>query len=307
MTTKFFNYSAWRDTADTLHMYLQIAGKVKLERSDNRPEWAHARMYLTVDGLTTGLIPGNHSPFEIAFNFREHRVEVHDSAGKYLIIPLHDGLTVARFYEQITLGLRYIGSPTYINVRPQEFYDPVEFDLDEKHHSYDKEAVSLFFDNLLFAYRPLTQFMAPFRGKINNPAYYFGTMDLSCTVYSGEPAPYSRPEASISAPAFDERYVELGFWPGDYHSEAPSFYVLPYPFLSSLEGHEKLLTPEKAIFSPEKKEFFLTLNDALSYDDPVKIIVEFFRGSFEIVQQIKPWEQLEWLTEPLHYEKKKGK
>lgn len=304
MTTKFFNYPAWRDTADTLHMYLQIAGKVKLERSDNRPEWAHARMYLTVDGLTTGLIPGDHSPFEIAFNFREHRVEVHDSAGKYLIIPLHDGLTVARFYEQITLGLRYIGSPTYINVRPQEFYDPVEFDLDEKHHSYDKEAVRLFFDNLLFAYRPLTQFMAPFRGKINNPAYYFGTMDLSCTVYSGEPAPYPRQEASISARAFDERYVELGFWPGDYRSEAPSFYVLPYPFLGSLEGHEKLLTPEKAIFSPEKKEFFLTLNDALSHDNPVKTIVEFFRSSFEIVQQITPWKQIEWITEPLHYEKK---
>lgn len=304
MTTKFINYPAWRDTADTLHMYLQIAGKVKLERAENRPEWAHARMYLTVDGLTTGLIPGEQSPFEIAFNFRQHRVEVHNSQGKYLVIPLYDGLAVARFYEQITLGLRYIGSPTYINVRPQEFYDPVEFDLDEKHHSYDKEAVSLFFDNLLFAYRPLTQFMAPFRGKINNPAYYFGTMDLSSLVYSGEPAPFPKPEASISARAFDERYVEFGFWPGDFRSDEPAFYVLPYPFITDLEGYDKLLKPERAVFSPEKKEFFLTLGNALSADNPVKTIVEFFRSCFEIVQRLQPWQRIDWITKPLEYQKK---
>lgn len=304
MTPQFMNYSIWYQTADTLHMYLQIAGKVKLERALSRPEWAHARMYLTVDGLTTGLIPGEHSPFEIAFNFRLHRVEIHNSAGKSLIIPLHDGLTVARFYEQVTLGLRYIGSPTYINVRPQEFYDPVEFDLDEKHHTYDKEAVSLFFDNLLFAYRPLTQFMAPFRGKINNPAYYFGTMDLSCIVYSGEPAPFPRQQATISARAFDERYIEFGFWPGDYRSDAPSFYVLPYPFITDLEGHDKQLTPAKATFSAEKKEFFLTLDEALSYEKPVETIVEFFKSCFDIVQQLKPWERIDWITHPLNYEKK---
>lgn len=307
MTTNFIPYSAWRATADTLHMYLQIAGKVKLERAENRPEWAHARMYLTADGLTTGLIPGEQFPFEIAFDFRRHQVEVHNSAGKYLVIPLHDGLTVARFYEQITLGLRYIGSPTHINVRPQEFYDPVEFDLDEKHHTYGKEAANLFFNNLLFAYRPLTRFMAPFRGKINNPAYYFGTMDLCSIVYSGEPAPFPRPEASISARAFDERHVEFGFWPGDYRSDEPSFYVLPYPFLSDLQGYEKSLKPETAVFSPEKKAFFLTLGDALSTDDPIKTIVDFFRSSFEIVQQLQRWERLDWITQPLEYTQKSGK
>lgn len=303
MTTKFLNYPDWQKTADTLHMYLQIAGKVKLQRSERRPEWAHARMYLTVDGLTTGILSGDIYPFEIFFNLRKHQVEVYSSERKYIAIPLRDGLSVSRFYEQITLALKYIGSPTHINVRPQEFYDPVEFDLDEKHHSYDAKAVTLFLDNLQFAYCALMKFMAPFRGKVNNPAYYFGTMDLSCLVYSGEPLPFSHPEAKISAPAFDERYCEFGFWPGDFRTDQPTFYVLPYPFIFDLEGYEAMLRPEKALFVPEKKEFFLTLGEALSYGNPIEAIVEFLQSSFDIVQKIKRWEHLDWIIQPLSYQK----
>lgn len=302
MNRNFLNYPDWQKTADTLHMYLQIAGKVKLQRSESRPEWAHARMYLTVEGLTTGIMPGDPYPFEIAFNLRKQQVEVHNNEGKYIVIPLHDGLSVARFYEQISFALKYIGSPTHINVRPQEFYDPVEFDLDEKHHSYDPEAVSLFLDNLQFAYRALMKFMTPFRGKVNKPAYYFGTMDLSCTLYSGQPLPFSHPEAKISAPAFDERYCEFGFWPGDFRQHQPSFYVLPYPFISDLEGNESMLRPDKSFFVSEKKEFFLTLNDALSYGDPIGSILEFLHSSFDILQKIKRWDNLDWLIHPLSYE-----
>lgn len=302
MNTKFLNYPDWQKTADTLHMYLQIVGKIKLQRCESRPEWAHARIYLTVDGLTTGIMPGNPYPFEIAFNLRKHQVEVHSNEGKYVAIPLRDGLSVARFYQQISVALKYIGSPTHINVCPQEFYDPVEFDLDEKHHSYDTEAVRLFLDNLLFAYRALMKFMAPFRGKINNPAYYFGTMDLSCTVYSGQPVPFSCPAARISAPAFDERYCEFGFWPGDFRQHQPSFYVLPYPFISDLESNESMLRPDKAFFVSEKKEFFLTLNDAFSYGNPIGAILEFLHSSFDILQEIKRWDNLDWIIHPLSYE-----
>lgn len=303
MTTKFLNYPDWQKTADTLHMYLQIAGKVKLQRSERRPEWAHARMYLTVDGLTTGILSGDIYPFEIFFNLRKHQVEIYSTERKHIAIPLRDGLSVSRFYEQITWALKYIGSPTHINVRPQEFYDPVEFDLDEKHHSYDAKAVTLFLDNLLFASCALTKFIAPFRGKVNNPAYYFGSMDFSCLVYSGEPAPFSHPEAKISAPANDERYCEFGFWPGDFHTDQPTFYVLPYPFISDLEGNEAMLRPEKATFVAEKKEFFLTLDDALSYGNPIEAIVEFLQSSFDIVQKIKRWDHLDWIVQPLSYSK----
>lgn len=300
MNISFINYPEWQDTADTLHMLLQITGKIKLERCDKRPEWAHARQYLTIDGMTTGIIQGDRSPFEIQVNFRKHHIEVRSAEGKLTLIPLKDGITIADYYQQLMDALAYIGSPSKINVRSQEFYDQVNLDKDTKHHSYDAKAVTMFQDNLLFAYDVLNRFLSPYRGKADFPAYYFGTMDLSCILYSGEYAPMPK-KTPISYHAFDESNCEFGFWPGDVRAPKPSFYVMPYPFISDIEGNEKMLRPERAVFMPEKKEFFLTLEDALSYKNPKETIVDFFRSSFEILQRVRRWENIDWITLPLGY------
>lgn len=300
MNKAFLTYPEWQPTADTLHMLLQIIGKIKLERNNKRPEWAHIRQFLTLNGLTTGIIPGNTAPFEITVDFREHRITLHNTEGRSIRIPLRDGISIAHYYEQIHHALKFIGSPTTINVHSQEFYDPINFDQDEKHHAYDAMAATLFQDNLLFAYQVLNKFMSPFRGKVDFPAYYFGTMDLSGIVYSGEAAPFSS-KGRISYPAFDERNCEFGFWPGDPKALEPSFYVMPYPFVPSIDIYGNMLRPDKAVFKPEKKEFFLTLKDALSYDNPEEKIIEFFTSSLAIVQQLKKWDNWEWITHPLSY------
>lgn len=302
MNKKYLTYPEWQATADTLHMILQIAGKIKLERSYQNPEWAHARLYLTIDGLTTGIIPGDSSAFEIFFNFRKHHVEVRNAENQYTLIPLKEGLTVADFYAQLNKALEYIGSPTAINTRSQEFYDFVELDKDTKHYAYDEKSVVYFLDNMIFAYQALNKFVAPFRGKIDYPAYYFGTMDLSCILYSGEPAPYGHAGA-ITPHTFDERCCEFGFWPGDVRSSVPAFYVLPYPFISSIEEYEEMLKPQGAIFLPEKKEFFLPLQDAFCTDKPIDTCVTFFESCFDILQKLQKWEHLEWFTTPLTYPK----
>lgn len=300
MRLQFLNYPEWQETADTLHLFLQMAGKVKVMRSVPRPEWAHVRLYLTTEGLSTGLIPADRIFFTILFDFHSHQVEFCTSEGEKTAIRMKNGLSVAAFYEEFYTALRRLGVPTAIDPRPQEFYEPINFDRDEKHRTYDKEAVALWHNNLLFASRALMKYVSAFRGKVDYPAYYFGTMDLTCVVYSGEPAPYQK-RGPVMPYAFDERFVECGFWPGDAHFLQPAFYVMPYPFLAGLDGYEKDLQPEKAFFKPEKKEFFLTLEDALSYSDPVATVAGFCRKSFDIVQQIHPWKQLEWITKPLEY------
>ena len=301
MDRAFLDYTEWQSTADTLHMLLQIVGKVKLARCDQRPEWAHARLYLTVDGMTTGIIPGDNSSFlELIVNFRKHHIEVRNNKYEYVKIPLKNGVTIAEYFKQIVEALKFIGSPTELNVRSQEFYDPVELDKDDKHRHYDEKAVVLFLENLLFAYKATSKFVSPFRGKIDFPAYYFGTMDLSAIVFSGEPAPFAN-KGKISYHAFDERNLEVGFWPGDPRATKPSFYAMPYPFLSSLKGHEGMIHPAKAVFVPEKKEFFFTLEDALSYDDPVEAVNTFYKSCFNIVQKIKRWDNLDWIIKPLEY------
>ena len=190
---------------------------------------------------------------------------------------------------------------TAINVRAQEFYDPIDFDKDTKHHHYDKEAVKLWHQNHLFAYEALLGFLSGFRGKVDGPAYYFGTMDLTGIVYSGESAPFGM-NKPISDHAFDERYFECGFWPGDVNYPRPAFYGLPYPFISDIKGNDHLIRPTMAIFKPEKKEVFLTLEDAMAYDDRL-MPPNSLQPSFDIMQKVRPWQHLNRITTPLTYSK----
>ena len=189
MEKRFLNYPDWQATADTLHLYLQVAGKVKLERSYPEPEWGHVRMPLTVQGIGTGIIPGPDTNFEIYFNLRQHHVDVQNSNYIRTRIELSDGLSVADFYGQLMGALELIEASTSINTDPQEFHDPVPFDSDTRHSTYDKQAVELFLDNLHFAHRSLGQFFGPVRGKVFAPSYWFGTMDLSGTIFSGQSEP----------------------------------------------------------------------------------------------------------------------
>lgn len=296
----FLNYTDWQDTADTLHMLLQMTGKVKLEHCDKRPEWAHIRQYLTLDGISTGIIPCNPSPFEIRFNFRQSQVEFRSYGDRLEVVKLEDGKSVGAYYRQFMTALKKIDAETEICVRPQEFYDSVDFDQDEKHHTYNQKAALLWLDNMFFAYQALNVFLAPFRGKVICPAYYFGTMDLSCIVYSGEPLSLGK-DGAVMQYAFDEKSYECGFWPGDPNFPEPAFYGMSYPFIRNLEGNEKFIRPDKAFFRPEKQEFFFKLKDALNYPNPQKMVADFCRSGFDLIQEISRWEELDWITRPLEY------
>ena len=299
----FLNYTDWQDTADTLHMLLQMSGKVKLLYRAKRPEWAHIRQYLTLDGISTGIVPEAPVPFEINFDFREDQVVFRNYNGKTEKVALEDGKSVGDYYRQFMAALKQIDVPARIDVKSQEFYDPVDLDKDGKHRSYQKKAVLLWLDNMLFADRALNRFLAPFRGKVTCPAYYFGTMDLSCLVYSGEAAPWGR-EDKVMQYAFDEKCYECGFWPGDPNFPKPAFYGMPYPFVRDLQGNDKFLRPDKAFFKPEKQEFFFTLEDALNYPNPEKMVIDFCRPGFDLVQELSRWKNIDWITRPLDYPEK---
>ena len=153
----FLNYTDWQDTADTLHMLLQMSGKVKLLYRAKRPEWAHIRQYLTLDGISTGIVPEAPVPFEINFDFREDQVVFRNYNGKTEKVALEDGKSVGDYYRQFMAALKQIDVPARIDVKSQDFYDPVDLDKDGKHRSYQKEAVLLWLDNMLFADRVLNR------------------------------------------------------------------------------------------------------------------------------------------------------
>ncbi|MEG1617155.1 MAG: DUF5996 family protein [Bacteroidales bacterium] len=296
----FLTFGEWKETAETLRLYLQMAGKVKLERCYPRPEWSHIRMYLTIDGLSTGIIPGDASPFSIHYNLRSHQVEFVSGGGSE-VIKLVDELSVQEFYRLFMDALKKIGSPTAIDTMPQEIAGAIDFTKDDVHYTYNPKAATQWLENMLFAYQGLLRFLAPFRGKVNTPAYYFGAMDLSCTVFSGESRPYPKENAVISKYAFDEALFECGFWPGDPHDQIPSFFALPYPFISSISPYETDIWPKTAVFDSSKNEFFLNLKDVFNYPDPFNAVMEFCNSTFKISQLIHPWDNIDWITRPLGY------
>lgn len=300
MEKRILDYTEWQDTADTLHLFLQMAGKVKVERATKRPGWAHIRMPLTIDGIGTGIIPADEASFEIYFNLRQHHVDVQSTAGAKSRIPLQDRLTVAEFYAQLMGALEFIGMPTPINTIPQEFHDETPFEKDTRPRAWDRQAVAIYLDQLHFAYRSISRFLSPFRGKVDLPKYWFGTMDLSGAVFAGQAAPYGGTD-QIGVNCFDEKFVEYGFWPGDPRMTKPAFFGMPYPFMSSIDSYASMLKPDKARFQPRLNEFVLTLEDAFAAPDPEQAVVDMCRSSFDIVQRIDRWADLDWITEPLTY------
>lgn len=297
---EFVNYTDWQAVADTLHLLLQITGKVKLEQCAKRPEWAHIRQYLTLDGISTGVIYGKSSPFEINFDFRQDQILFRNYAGKSAVVTLEDGKSVGTYYSQMMGALKEIDAETKICVHPQEFYEPIDFDKDEKHHAYDRKYALMWVDNMVFAYKSLSLFLSPFHGKLTFPAYYFGTMDLSGVIYSGEQVAWEQ-KGTVMPMAFDEKCYECGFWPGDPSFPEPAFYSMPYPFLKDLQGNDKYLRPDKAFFETGKQEFFFKLKDVLSYPAPEKMVIDFCRSGFNLIQEIDRWKNLDWITRPLEY------
>ena len=50
-------YADWSDTKDTLHLFLQIIGKIRLKAHPKLNHWWHVTLYPHVRGVTTGRIP----------------------------------------------------------------------------------------------------------------------------------------------------------------------------------------------------------------------------------------------------------
>ena len=81
-------FEAWRDTCETLHLWTQIVGKVKMELSPFVNHWWHVTLYITPRGLTTSAIPYQGGTFEVTFDFIDHTLRVFTSEGTSRTLPL---------------------------------------------------------------------------------------------------------------------------------------------------------------------------------------------------------------------------
>src|SRR6184192_2201953 len=181
-------FNEWQATAETLHMWTQIVGKVRLTLSPWINHSWHVTLYVTSRGLTTSPIPHELYTFEIDFDFIDHELRILKSDGAVRVFKLRPQ-PVAKFYREVMNALDEMELPVTINTTPNEIENPISFDQDDEHRSYDPEYANRFWHVLVQSDRVFKEFRSRFCGKCSPVHFFWGSFDLAVTRFSGRPAP----------------------------------------------------------------------------------------------------------------------
>jgi hypothetical protein len=279
-------YEKWRDTLDTLHMKMQVVGKVKLELNSFLNQWWHVAFHLNLKGMTTGLIPYESGIFEVEFDFTNQDVTVRTSNYQVNTISLVSN-SVATFYHDFMDILKSFGISVEINTLPCEFSDPVRFELDHERKSYDKDFVHTWWKILLQIQRVFEKFRSEFRGKSSPIHFFWGSFDLCETRFSGNPCAFPAGSGRIMKFAENEENFTFGFWPGDKNYPHPAFYSYLYP---APEGIEIPASQGRNYYNMSMREFILDYQEVIDSDDPEGLILGFLDETYSRSAMAAGWD-----------------
>ena len=279
----------WQDTRDTLHMYTQIVGKIRLLLSPKVNHWWEVPLYVTARGLTTSPIPYDAGIFEIQFDFIEHRLIVQTSAGAVKTIPLAP-IPVAEFYEQLMSTLRNLGIGVKMWTLPCEVPNPIHFEQDRVHSAYDPEYAHRFWHVLVSTDTVFKEFRARFLGKSSPVHFFWGSFDMAVTRFSGRRAP-ERPGAdSITREAYSHEVISGGFWPGTGEIDATYYaYAAPEP----LGFSKAVILPAGAFYNTQLSEFFLPYEVVRKAASPRDALLAFLESTYEAGAALGNWDRKE--------------
>ena len=286
-------YSAWRDTCATLHMWTQIVGKVRLAKTPWINHSWHVTLYPTARGLTTSPIPDGDRIFEIRFDFIDHELRLLTNEGGIRRIPLKSQ-SVAAFYRAVMEALHELGVTVTINTTPNEIADPIPFERDDKHATYDPEYANRFWRVLLQSHRVFTEFRSGFCGKCSPVHFFWGSFDLAVTRFSGRRAPPHPggvphlPDA-ITREAYSQEVSSLGFWPGNDQMPTALFYSYAYPEPKGFA--EARVRPATASYNPQLREFVLGYDDVRRASLPDQPILEFAQSTYDAASTLAKWDR----------------
>jgi hypothetical protein len=283
----------WVETRDTLQLWLQIAGKVRLRLAPPVNHSWHATFYLTARGVTTSPIPHGSRSFQIDFDFLDHRLIIAASDGRAGGFGL-EPQTVAAFYTRLMEELTRLELPVRISARPNEIPDAISFRADEIHRAYDADAVNRFWRALAQADRVLKIFRSRFIGKCSPVHLFWGAMDLAVTRFSGREAPQhpggipNLPDR-VTREAYSHEVSSCGFWSGTPPVAYPAFYAYAYPQPAGFADGK--VRPDAAFFSPDFGEFILPYDQVRESPTPDETLLEFLQSTYELAADLSRWDR----------------
>jgi len=279
---------SWKETLETLHMWTQIVGKVRLKLSPLVNQWWNVPLYVTARGMTTSAMPYQQRDIEVRFDFIEHKLTIENSDGRVVTMALV-AESVAEFYKKFMAALAELDVTVRIWTMPCEVPDPTPFEQDRAHAAYDPLAVHKFWRILVWVDQILKEFRAGFEGKASPVHFFWGSFDLAVTRFSGRVAP-ERPGAdSVTREAYSHEVSSAGFWPGAGDIKGPAFYSYAAPEPPGFA--EQRVRPEAAFYHPQMKEFLLMYDDVRAAASPKTALMEFLQSTYDAAADCGKWDR----------------
>lgn len=281
---------AWQDTYATLHMWTQIVGKVRLALTPKINHWWGVPLYVNPLGLTTSAIPYSGGDFEVQFDFVHHKLVVqtsHDTIRTLALAPR----SVADFYREFEAALVSLGIAAKIWRMPVEIPDPIPFDQDIKHASYDSEYANRFWRILVSCDAIFNEFRAGFIGKASPVHFFWGSFDLAATRFSGRRAPEREGADSITREAYSHEVISAGFWPGGGDVKGAAFYAYAAPEPAGFA--QRPVRPAEAFYHPQLKEFILMYDEVRQAASPRESLLAFLQSTYDAGADLAKWNRKE--------------
>ena len=286
------NLADWEATRNTLHMWTQVIGKIRLAQAPLINHWWQVPLYVTSRGLTTSPIPYGARSFQIDFDFIDHalRITVDDGRrDRFALAPR----SVAAFHAELMGRLRALGLEIRISTMPCEIDKPIPFDSDHDNASYDADYANRFWRILVQTDRVLTQFRAGFLGKVSPVHFFWGSFDLAVTRFSGRRAPIhpSTPNIAdrVTREAYSHEVSSAGFWPGGPGMAAPIFYSYAYPQPTGFA--QSPVAPEAAQYSVAFGEFLLPYDAVRQAAAPDDALAQFLHSTYDAAATLGHWDR----------------
>jgi hypothetical protein len=283
--------AGWEDTRDTLHMWTQVVGKVRMALEPMVNHWWQVPLYVSARGLTTSLMHAGGRGIEIEFDFRDEVLRITTSDGEDRLIQL-EPRSVASFYAEVMAALHELGVHVKISPHPTEIAWAIPFPDDEQHRSYDAGAVRRFWVALMQSARVLRQFRAEYVGKVSPVHFFWGGFDLAVTRFSGRTAP-KHPGGVPNCPdwvqqlAYSHEVSSCGYWPGG--GGEGSFYAYAYPEPDGFSG--ATVRPPAAFYDDGAGEFLLPYTTVRTAVDPDATLLSFLQSTYEAAADLGHWDR----------------
>lgn len=277
-------YADWQATRDTLHMYTQVLGKLRLALSPFEPEWANVALYVTARGLSTSPMPVGLRTFDAELDLLEHTLVLRSSDGRAERRPL--GGSVAEFYEDVMAALQRMDLEVTISTHPSEVANPIPFPDDRTHDTYDRDHAARFFSVLSQVDVVMKEHHGRFRGRSAPVHFFWGTFDLALTRYGRAIEP-PKDAGVIRRAGGDAEQICAGWWPGDERNAYAAFYAYAYPAPAGIEGIQ--VRPDAAEWQPVG-EFILPYDAARSQADPRRAIRDFLDTTYAGAATLFGWD-----------------